>query len=431
MSGIKRIHAREILDSRGKPTVEVELALENGIVGRAAVPSGASTGVHEALELRDKKDKQRFNGDGVLQAVENVNTLIARKVAGMPVDRQKEIDQAMRDLDGTNNKSRLGANAILGVSMAYARASALNANLPLYKYLGGPGAKILPAPMMNVLNGGKHADNKVDFQEYMIIPGGAKTFAQALRLGVEVFQALKSLLKKKKLATGVGDEGGFAPVMKSNRQALELLVKAIEEAGFKPGKDVALALDPASSEFFQNNRYALKADQKRLTREQMVEYYEKLVRDFPVISLEDGLAQDDWEGWKIMTEKLGDKIQLVGDDLFVTNIERLKIGIEKKVANSILIKLNQIGTITETIQAIELAKKAGYGIVISHRSGETEDTFIADFAVAMGCGQIKTGSLSRSERIAKYNQLLRIEEELGNDAKFAGFGMIKNIGTSE
>ncbi len=429
MTMVKNIRAREILDSRGKPTVEVELTLDNEVMARAAVPSGASTGVHEALELRDN-DRKRYNGAGVLKAVANVNNLIAKKAVGMPVGQQKEMDRMMLSLDGTKNKSKLGANAILAVSMAYARACALHANLPLYFYLGGSEANILPAPMMNVLNGGKHADNHVDFQEYMIMPGGAPNFREALRYGAEVFQCLKSLLKKKKLATGVGDEGGFAPVMKSNRQALEFLVQAIEQAGFKPRTQVAIALDPAASEFFKNHRYVLKADRKRLSNEQMAEHYAKLVRDFPIVSIEDGLAQDDWSGWKIMTDLLGDKIQLVGDDLFVTNIERLKIGIEKKVTNSILIKLNQIGTLTETIETIELAKKAGYSAVISHRSGETEDTFISDFAVAMGCGQIKTGSLSRSERIAKYNQLLRIEEELGTSAKFAGFTMVKNYGSA-
>jgi len=425
MTKIDEIRAREILDSRGNPTVEVEVKLEVGVSGRAAVPSGASTGEHEALELRDR-DPRRYQGKGVLQAVKNVNSAIAKKLIGLPADQQAEIDRVMIDLDGTKNKSKLGANAMLGVSMACARASAAFYELPLYHYLGGRFARILPAPMMNVLNGGQHADNDVDFQEYMIVPGGAKTFAQALQWGAEVFHSLKSALKSKGLATAVGDEGGFAPNMKSNREPLSFLVSAIEDAGFKPGRDVAIALDPAASEFFEHNRYRLEAEGKALTSEQMVDYYEKLAASFPLISIEDGLAQDDWEGWKIMTERLGHKIQLVGDDLFVTNIERLTEGIDKAVANSILIKLNQIGTLTETMAAIELAGKAGYSAVISHRSGETEDTFIADLAVAAGCGMLKTGSASRSERIAKYNQLLRIEEELGSAARFAGFSLVKS-----
>jgi enolase len=425
MTQIEEIRAREILDSRGNPTVEVEVKLEVGVCGRAAVPSGASTGEHEALELRDR-DTRRFGGKGVLQAVKHVNNNIAKKLLGLPADRQAEIDRVMIELDGTKNKSKLGANAILGVSMACARASAAYYELPLYQYLGGRLARILPVPMMNVLNGGQHADNDVDFQEYMIVPGGAKTFTEALQWGAEVFHSLKSALKAKGLTTSVGDEGGFAPSMKSNREPLTFLITAIEDAGLKPGKDVAIALDPAASEFFEHNRYRLEAEGKALTSEQMVDYYEKLVDSFPIISIEDGLAQDDWEGWKIMTERLGQKIQIVGDDIFVTNIERFTKGIELGVANSILIKLNQIGTLTETLEAIELARKAGYSQVISHRSGETEDSFIADLTVAVGCGMIKTGSASRSERIAKYNQLMRIEEELGSAARFAGFSLVKS-----
>ncbi len=427
MTRIKSIRAREILDSRGNPTVEVDVELEVGIIASAAVPSGASTGEYEALELRDQ-DPKRFKGKGVLKAVRNVNNQIAKKLVGMEAERQEEIDRAMIELDGTENKSKLGANAILGVSMACARASAIFYDLPLYWYLGGRLARILPVPLMNFLNGGRHADNLVDFQEYMIVPGGAGSFKEALRWGAEVFQSLKSVLKSKGLSTGVGDEGGFAPDLKSNEEPLELIVLAIQQAGFKPGKDIALALDPAASEFYKKNRYRLEAEGKALTSEQMVGYYEKLVSSYPIISIEDGLAEDDWEGWKIMTERLGDKIQLVGDDLFVTNIKRLEQGIKQGVANAILIKLNQIGTVSETLSAIELARKSGYATVISHRSGETEDTFIADFSVAVGAGQIKTGSVSRSERVAKYNQLLRIEEELGKSAKFAGFSLMNLSG---
>jgi len=427
MTRIKSIRAREILDSRGNPTVEVDVELEVGIIASAAVPSGASTGEYEALELRDQ-DPKRFKGKGVLKAVRNVNNQIAKKLVGMEAERQEEIDRAMIELDGTENKSKLGANAILGVSMACARASAIFYDLPLYWYLGGRLARILPVPLMNFLNGGRHADNLVDFQEYMIVPGGAGSFKEALRWGAEVFQSLKSVLKSKGLSTAVGDEGGFAPDLKSNEEPLELIVLAIQQAGFKPGKDIALALDPAASEFYKKNRYRLEAEGKALTSEQMVGYYEKLVSSYPIISIEDGLAEDDWEGWKIMTERLGDKIQLVGDDLFVTNIKRLEQGIKQGVANAILIKLNQIGTVSETLSAIELARKSGYATVISHRSGETEDTFIADFSVAVGAGQIKTGSVSRSERVAKYNQLLRIEEELGKSAKFAGFSLMNLSG---
>ena len=427
MTRIKSIRAREILDSRGNPTVEVDVELEVGIIASAAVPSGASTGEYEALELRDQ-DPKRFKGKGVLKAVRNVNNQIDKKLVGMEAERQEEIDRAMIELDSTENKSKLGANAILGVSMACARASAIFYDLPLYWYLGGRLARILPVPMMNFLNGGRHADNLVDFQEYMIVPGGAGSFKEALRWGAEVFQSLKSVLKAKGLSTAVGDEGGFAPDLKSNEEPLELIVLAIQQAGFKPGKDIALALDPAASEFYKKNRYRLEAEGKALTSEQMVGYYEKLVSSYPIISIEDGLAEDDWEGWKIMTERLGDKIQLVGDDLFVTNIKRLEQGIKQGVANAILIKLNQIGTVSETLSAIELARKSGYATVISHRSGETEDTFIADFSVAVGAGQIKTGSVSRSERVAKYNQLLRIEEELGKASRFAGFSLMNFSG---
>jgi len=421
---IAEIKAREILDSRGNPTVEAEVWLESGMMGRACVPSGASTGESEALELRDK-DEKRYKGKGVMKAVKNVQEQIRKALIGKRADAQAEIDQIMIELDGTKNKSRLGANAILAVSMAYARASALYYGLPLFQYLGGRFARILPVPMMNVINGGAHSDGKIDFQEYMIVPGGAKNFKEALRYGVEVFQSLKSLLKSEGFSTAVGDEGGFAPALQSNEKPLEFLVKAIEQAGFKLADEVGIALDVAPSAWFKNNRYRLEAEGKALTSEQMVDYYEKLVKAYKLISIEDGLAEDDWEGWKILTERLGEKIQLVGDDIFVTNIEIFQKGIKKGVANAILIKLNQIGTVSETLSAIELARKAGYSAVISHRSGETEDSFIADLAVAVGCGQIKTGSLSRSERIAKYNQLLRIEEELGAAGVFAGFELVK------
>jgi enolase len=425
MIGIEKIQAREILDSRGNPTVEVEVTLEVGIAARAAVPSGASTGEHEALELRDG-DAKRYLGKGVLKAVKNVNEKIAKHIIGMAADKQAEIDQAMIDLDGTANKTKLGANAILGVSLACARAAAAYYELPLYRYLGGRLAHVLPVPMMNVINGGAHADNIIDFQEYMLVPGGAPTFAEALRWGSEVFHCLKALLKSKGLATGVGDEGGFAPNMKSNREPLDFMVMAIEKAGFKPFKEVALALDTASSEFYQGHRYRLEAEGKALTSEQLVDYFKRLVDDYKLVSIEDGLAEDDWEGWKLMTDKLGSRVQLIGDDLFVTNIKRIAEGIAKGAANSVLIKLNQIGTLTETMAAIELARLNGYSAVVSHRSAETEDTFIADFVVAAGTGMIKTGSMSRSERIAKYNQLLRIEEELGAAAKFAGFSVFKS-----
>ena len=422
------IYAREILDSRGNPTVEVEVVLEDGTIGRAAVPSGASTGVHEALELRDG-DKTRYNGKGVLKAVENVNDIIAEELIGESAFDQREIDFLMLEIDGTENKEKLGANAILGVSMAVAKAAANFLGMPLYRYLGGVNAHLLPTPMMNIINGGAHADNSVDIQEFMLVPAGADTFADSLRMGAEVFHTLKSILKKKGYSTAVGDEGGFAPNLKSNEEALELIVEAIEKAGYKAGKDAFIALDPASSEFFEDGKYVFKWSTKEvMTAEQLVKYYEGLINKYPIISIEDGHAEDDWEGWKIMTEAFGDKIQLVGDDIFVTNINRLKRGVEEGVANSILIKLNQIGTVTETIDVVEYARKKGYTAVVSHRSGETEDTFIADFTVAMGTGMIKTGSLSRSERIAKYNQLLRIEEDLGFGSVFAGLSSFKNIG---
>ena len=414
------IFAREILDSRGNPTVEVDVSLESGVVGRAAVPSGASTGTFEALELRDK-DPKRYNGKGVLKAVDNINNAIAPEIVGMDSLEQVTIDKRMIELDGTPDKSKLGANAILGVSLACARASAEELRLPLYKYIGGTNGKLLPVPMMNVLNGGKHADNNVDLQEFMIVPVGGGSFKEALRIGAEVYHTLKSILKEMGLSTAVGDEGGFAPNLKSNEEPFELLMKAIEKAGYKPGVDVVLAIDPASSEFFKDGKYILKADNTELTSEEMVDFYEKLVESYPaIVSIEDGLAEEDWEGWKILTERLGKKIQLVGDDIFVTNPVRVQKGIDMGVANSVLIKLNQIGTLTETLDVIELAKKNGYKAVVSHRSGETDDTFIADLVVATNLGQIKTGAPARIERVVKYNQLLRIEEELGEVAKFAG-----------
>ncbi len=424
MSEIINLNAREILDSRGNPTIEVEVELESGVISIAAVPSGASTGEHEAVELRDG-DNTRYNGKGVLKAVTNVLDIIAPEIIGMEVTDQVMIDQIMIDLDGTNNKGKLGANAILGVSLAVARAAALELDIPLYKYLGGTNAKLLPVPMSNIMNGGSHADNNIDLQEFMIMPLGAASFKQALQMNAEVFHALKSHLKKNGFATGVGDEGGFAPDLSSNEEALQVIVKAIENAGYRPGVDIFIALDPAASEFYQNGKYHLKADNKDLTSSQMIDYYENLIDKYHIVSIEDGLAEDDWDGWIEMTKRLGHKIQIVGDDLFVTNVERLKMGIEKKAANSILIKLNQIGTVSETLDTIELAKTHGYTTVISHRSGETSDTFIADLAVAVNSGQIKTGSLCRSERIAKYNQLLRIEEELMEVAQFKGKDVLK------
>ena len=418
--------AREILDSRSFPTVEVEVYLEDGTVGRAAVPSGASTGVFEAVELRDG-DKERFNGKGVLQAVKNVNEVIADELIGLNALDQTFIDKTLIELDGTKNKGKLGANAILGVSLAVARAAANFLGLPLYQYVGGVNAKVLPVPMMNIINGGEHADNSVDLQEFMIMPVGAESFQEALRMCSQVYHALKSLLNEKGYSTGVGDEGGFAPDLKSNEEAIEVIIEAIKKAGFEPGKDMFIALDPASSEFFEDGKYVLKHEGKTLSPEEMVGFYENLVNKYPIISIEDGMAEEDYEGWKIMTERLGNKIQLVGDDLFVTNTERLKMGIEMGIANSILIKLNQIGTLTETLNAIEMANRAGYTAVISHRSGETEDTTIADLVVAVNAGQIKTGAPARSERVAKYNQLIRISEELGDVAEFRGLNAFFNI----
>jgi enolase len=414
------IFAREVLDSRGNPTVEAEVTLGDGVMGRAIVPSGASTGEYEAVELRDG-DKKRYVGKGVLQAVENVNGEIAEALAGFDVVEQRGLDQALIKLDGTGNKSRLGANAILSVSMAAARAAAESYAVPLYRYLGGAAANTLPTPMMNILNGGAHADNNVDFQEFMVVPVGAETFSEALRWGVEVFHTLKGVLKKRGYNTAVGDEGGFAPSVKSNVEAIEVVLEAIQQAGYKPGEEIAIALDPAASEFYQDGKYVFKkSDKSAKSSDEMVRFWEKWARDYPVVSLEDGLAENDWDGWKHLTDAIGKKIQLVGDDLFVTNTEFLQKGIEKGVANSILIKVNQIGTVSETLDAIDLARRNGYTSIISHRSGETEDTFIADLAVATGAGQIKTGSASRTDRIAKYNQLLRIEEELGESARFLG-----------
>jgi enolase len=426
MSAIIDIHGREILDSRGNPTVEVDVVLESGAFGRAAVPSGASTGAHEACELRDG-DKKRYLGKGVLKAVESVNGEIYDALAGMEADEQAVIDQTMIDLDGTPNKKRLGANAILGVSMAIAKAAAEEAGLPLYRYIGGAFAHLLPVPMMNIINGGAHADNPIDIQEFMIMPVGAPSVADAIRTGAEVFHALKSELKAAGHNTNVGDEGGFAPNLGSADEALSFIMKAIEKAGYKPGKDVMLALDSASSEFYKKGKYVLAGEKKTLDAKGMVKYYENLVKNYPIVSIEDGMAEDDWEGWKLLTDSLGGKIQLVGDDLFVTNPARLADGIKQGVGNSILVKVNQIGSLTETLEAVEMAHKAGYTAVLSHRSGETEDATIADLAVATNCGQIKTGSLSRSDRLAKYNQLIRIEEELGSAARYAGKGALKAL----
>jgi len=419
MTEIIDVRGRQILDSRGTPTVEVDVLLEDGSFGRAAVPSGASTGVHEAVELRDG-DKSKFNGKGVLKAVNAVNTELADAVIGMDAEDQIAIDNAMIKLDGTENKGRLGANAILGVSLATAKAAAESTGMPLYRYIGGAYAHVLPVPMMNILNGGKHADNPIDIQEFMIMPYGAPTLAEAVRMGAEVFQALKSNLKQAGMNTNVGDEGGFAPNIGSAKEALDFIVKSIETAGYKPGEDVVLALDAASSEFYQDGKYVLAGEGKTFTSAEIVKYYEELKANYPVMSLEDGMAEDDWEGWKMLTDALGGKMQLVGDDLFVTNAKRLNMGIEKQVANSILIKVNQIGSLTETLSAIETAHRASYSAVVSHRSGETEDATIADIVVATNAGQIKTGSMSRSDRLAKYNQLIRIEEELGDTAVFAG-----------
>jgi enolase len=420
MTSISEIHAREILDSRGAPTVEAEVRLAGGTLGRAAVPSGASTGEHEAVELRDNYP-QRYLGKGVQKAVENVNGEIAEALANLDASDQCALDRRMIELDGTENKGRLGANAILAVSMAAARASAAAFGLPLYRYLGGVASNVLPCPMMNILNGGAHADNNVDFQEFMIMPVGAQSFSQALRWGVEVFHTLKGVLKRRGYNTAVGDEGGFAPSLKSNVEAIEVLLEAIQQAGYKSGQDIAIALDPASSELYEDGKYVFKkSDKSAKSSDDMVRFWATWAHDYPIVSLEDGLAEDDWEGWTLLTKELGDKIQLVGDDLFVTNTHRLQQGIDGHVANSILIKVNQIGTVSETLAAIDLAKSNGYTSIVSHRSGETEDTFIADLAVATGVGQIKTGSASRTDRIAKYNQLLRIEEELSGSARFLG-----------
>ncbi len=428
MSGILDIHAREVLDSRGNPTVEVEVVTESGVMGRAIVPSGASTGAHEALELRDG-DKSRYLGKGVEKAVENVNDLIAPELIGLPVDAQTEIDNIMINLDGTENKDKLGANAILGVSLAIARAAASEFGLPLYKYIGGVNAKVLPVPMMNILNGGEHADNNVDIQEFMILPVSAKTFKEALRVGSEIYHNLKNVLKSKGLSTGVGDEGGFAPNLKSNEEALQVIIEAIDKAGYKAGEDVYLGIDAASTEFYDANskKYILKGEGKEFTSEELVNYYKDLCNRYPLISIEDGMSEDDWEGWAMLTKELGEKVQLVGDDLFVTNTKRLRKGIEEGISNSILIKLNQIGTLTETIDAVQMAKQAGFTAVISHRSGESEDAFIADLAVALNTGQIKTGAPARTDRIAKYNELLRIEEELDFTAEYKGLCGFYNI----
>jgi enolase len=428
MSPIADIHAREVLDSRGNPTVEAEVFLTDGSVGRAIVPSGASTGEHEAVELRDD-DTNRFMGKGVLRAVENVNGEIAEALANCDGFDQRGLDARMIELDGTENKGRLGANAILAVSMAAARASAYSLDLPLYRYLGGAGVNTLPVPMMNILNGGAHADNNVDFQEFMVMPVGAPTFSEALRWGVEVFHTLKGVLKKRGYNTAVGDEGGFAPSVKSNVEAIEVVLEAITKAGYKPGEEIAIALDPAVSELYQEGNYVFKkSDNSVKSSDDMVRFWAKWAKDYPIVSIEDGLAEDDWDGWRALTEELGGTIQLVGDDLFVTNVNRLQEGIDKGVANSILIKVNQIGTVSETLDAIDLARRNGYTSVISHRSGESEDTFIADLAVATGAGQIKTGSASRTDRVAKYNQLLRIEQELGGTARFLGIAALNYHG---
>ncbi|MEK6531135.1 MAG: phosphopyruvate hydratase [Deltaproteobacteria bacterium] len=419
---IANVTAREILDSRGNPTVEVDIALDCGAKARASVPSGASTGTFEAVELRDN-DKKRFAGKGVLKAVESVNAKISREIIGMDPTRQAEVDLKMIELDGTENKEKLGANAILGVSLAVAKAAATGLGLPLYRYIGGVDARVLPVPMMNIINGGAHADNGLDIQEFMVVPAGFSSFSDALRSGVEVFHALKAILKSKNLSTAVGDEGGFAPRLQKNRDAVEVILKAIESSGYKPGKEIFIALDCASSELYKGDRYSLEG--KSVTTDEMIAYLSGLAREYPIISIEDGLSEDDWGGWKALTDALGDKLQLVGDDLFVTNVERLKKGISLRTANSILVKVNQIGTLTETLKAIEAAKAASYTAVISHRSGETEDSTIADISVATNAGQIKTGSASRTDRTAKYNQLLRIEEELGGAAIFQGTAVFK------
>ena len=423
---IVHIHARQILDSRAFPTVEVEVTLEDGTVGRAAVPSGASTGEYEAVELRDGQ-KEKYNGKGVLKAVENINTRIFEALEGMNIFDQVKIDNAMIELDGTDNKGNLGANATLGVSLACAQAAANYLGISLYQYIGGCNAKVLPVPMMNIINGGKHADNNVDLQEFMIMPVGAASFSDALRMCAEIYHALKKLLHDKGLSTAVGDEGGFAPDLKSNEEAIQIILEATKNAGYKPGEQIFIALDPASSEFFEDGKYNLAGEGRVLTPAEMADFYVDLATKYPIISIEDGMAENDWEGWSILTEKLGNRVQLVGDDLFVTNVKRLSMGIEKKVGNSILIKVNQIGTLTETLNSIEMAQRAGYTAVVSHRSGETEDNTIADLVVATNAGQIKTGAPARSERVAKYNQLLRIEEELGEMAEFRGLKSFYNV----
>lgn len=426
MAMITEVYAREILDSRGNPTIEVEVCLEDGSVGRAAVPSGASTGAHEAVELRDG-DKNRYLGKGVTKAVDNVNDVIAEALIGLEATRQVEIDEMLIRLDGTPNKGKLGANAILGVSMAVAKAAAASVGLPLYLYLGGVSAQELPVPMMNILNGGQHADNNVDIQEFMIMPVGAASFSEALRMNAEIYHGLKALLNAKGLGTGLGDEGGFAPNLKSNEEAIEVILEAVKKAGYKPGEDIMIALDVAASEFYKDGKYQMEGEGLVKTSNQMVDYLATLCEKYPIVSIEDGLAEDDWKGWKALTKKLGTKVQLVGDDLFVTNEERLLEGIKNDTANAILIKVNQIGTLTETFNAIETAKRAGYTCIISHRSGETEDTTLADIAVAVNAGQIKTGAPARTDRVAKYNQLLRIEEDLGGAAKYKGKAVFYNI----
>ena len=424
MGTIIDIHAREILDSRGNPTVEVDVTLEDGSLGRAAVPSGASTGAHEAVEKRDS-DKNRYKGKGVLNAVAAVNGEIAEELIGCDVTDQLSIDTLMIEMDGTPNKSRLGANAILGVSLACAKAAADFCNLPIYRYVGGATSKTLPVPMMNIINGGEHADNPIDIQEFMIMPVAAENIKDAIRIGSEIFHTLKNELKNAHLSTGIGDEGGFAPNIKSTREAIDFILKSTEKAGYSPGSDIFLALDCASTEYYNDNKYSFKGEGRELSSIENIAYLESLVKDYPIISIEDGMAEDDWEGWIALTETLGDKVQLVGDDLFVTNPSRLKMGIEKKAANSMLVKVNQIGTLSETLNAVEMAHRANFTNVMSHRSGETEDSTIADLAVATNCGQIKTGSLARSDRLAKYNQLIRIEEELGDTAEYAGLSILK------
>ena len=425
MGTIIDIHAREILDSRGNPTVEVDVTLEDGTLGRAAVPSGASTGAHEAVEKRDS-DKNRYNGKGVLNAVAAVNGEIAEELIGYDVTEQLSIDTLMIEMDGTPNKSRLGANAILGVSLACAKAAANFCNLPIYRYVGGATSKTLPVPMMNIINGGEHADNPIDIQEFMIMPVAAENIKDAIRIGSEIFHTLKNELKNAHLSTGIGDEGGFAPNIKSTREAIDFILKSTEKSGYSPGRDIFLALDCASTEYYNDNKYIFKGEGRELSSIENIAYLESLVKDYPIISIEDGMAEDDWEGWIALTETLGDKVQLVGDDLFVTNPSRLKMGIEKKAANSMLVKVNQIGTLSETLNAVEMAHRANFTNVMSHRSGETEDATIADLAVATNCGQIKTGSLARSDRLAKYNQLIRIEEELGDTAEYAGLSILKD-----